>query len=192
MKEMMKIVISLFVIFTGAGLVLSYVYAKTSTIIYQAQVREKKEALKKMSPEAEKIEVTGKWTIYEKENEYYEARKGNKVIGYIASTIGKGYSSYIKVLVSTDPDLKIKAIDILSHAETPGLGDEIEKKDFKKQFEGKSLENIEIVKVETTDRIQAISGATISSRAVTNGVKEAMKLLNENYAKRSSKEGVKE
>ncbi|MBI5199566.1 MAG: FMN-binding protein, partial [Nitrospirae bacterium] len=69
-----------------------------------------------------------------------------------------------------------------------GLGDEIEKKDFKKQFGGKSLENIELVKVETKDKIQAISGATISSRAVTKGVKEAVKLLNEKYGKGLSKE----
>ncbi|MEK6689671.1 MAG: RnfABCDGE type electron transport complex subunit G [Nitrospirota bacterium] len=188
MREMLKIVISLFAIFVGAGLILSYVYAKTSTVIYNAQVREKEAALKKMSPEAEKINVAGKWLLYEKPNEYYEAKKGNKVISYIASTTGKGYSSYIKILVSTDPDLKIKAIDILSHSETPGLGDEIEKKDFKKQFEGKVLENIELLKVETKDKIQAISGATISSRAVTKGVKEAVKLLNEKYGKGLSKE----
>jgi len=97
-------------------------------------------------------------TLYEKPNEYYEAKKGNKTIGYIASTVGKGYSSYIKILVSTDLDIKIKSINILSHQETPGLGDEIEKDDFKRQFGGKALENIELVKVETKDKIQAISG----------------------------------
>ncbi len=188
MKEMFKIVISLFAIFVGSGLVLSYVYARTSTVIYNAQVQEKEEALRKMSPDAEKIEEAGKWTLYEKPNEYYEAKKGKKVIGYVASTVGKGYSSYIKILVSTDPDIKIKSINILSHQETPGLGDEIEKEVFKKQFDGKSLENLELVKVETTDKIQAISGATISSRAVTNGVKEAVKILNEKYGKGLPKE----
>ncbi len=188
MKEMLKIVVSLFVIFVVAGLVLSYVYARTSTVIYQAQVREKEEALRKMSPEAEKIDEAGKWTLYEKPNEYYAAKKGNKAIGYIASTVGKGYSSYIKILVSTDLDIKIKSINILSHQETPGLGDEIEKEDFKRQFGGKAIENLELVKVETTDKIQAISGATISSRAVTNGVKEAVKILNEKYGKGLSKE----
>lgn len=192
MKEILRIVISLFVIFVVAGLILSYVFAKTSPVRYWAEVREKEEALKKMAPEADKINETGKWTIYEKENEYYEAKKADRLIGYIISTVGKGYSSYIKILVSTDPGIKIKSINILSHGETPGLGDEIEKESFKKQFEGKVLENIELVKVETKDKIQAISGATISSRAVTNAVKEAVKTLNEKYTKSSSKEGAKE
>lgn len=188
---MLKIIISLFAIFVAAGLILSYVFAKTSPVRYWAEVKEKEEALKKMAPEADKIDEAGKWTIHEKENEYYEAKKGDKVIGYIISTVGKGYSSYIKILVSTDPDLKIKSINILSHGETPGLGDEIEKESFKKQFEGKALENIELVKVETKDKIQAISGATISSRAVTNGIKEAMAMLNKQYSKNPSKEGDK-
>jgi electron transport complex protein RnfG len=183
MKEMLKIVISLFVIFVSAGLILSYVFAKTSPVRYWVELKEKEEALKRMTPEADKIDKAGEWSIYEKKNEYYEAKKENKSIGYIASTVGKGYSSYIKILVSTDPDIKIKAIDILSHGETPGLGDEIEKEDFKRQFGGKKLENLELVKVETKDKIQAISGATISSRAVTNGVKEAVKMLNEKFAK---------
>lgn len=183
MKEILKIVMSLLAIFVVAGFVLSYVYARTSAVIYNAQVREKEEALRKMFPEAEKIDEAGKWALYDRENEYYEAKKENKVIGYIASTVGKGYSSYIKILVSTDPFLKIKSIEILSHGETPGLGDEIEKKDFKEQFQEKGLDNLELVKVETTDKIQAISGATISSRAVTNGVKEAIKMLNEKYRK---------
>ena len=77
--------------------------------------------------------------------------------------------------------MKIQSINILGHGETPGLGDEIEKDYFKKQFENKTLEQIELVKTEGTDKIQAISGVTISSRAVTNGVKEAMKLLKEKY-----------
>jgi len=66
MKEMLKIVVSLFAIFVVAGLVLSYVYARTSTVIYNAQVREKEEALRKMSPEAEKIDEAGKWDALRK------------------------------------------------------------------------------------------------------------------------------
>ena len=78
--------------------------------------------------------------------------------------------------------MKVKGIGILGHGETPGLGDEIEQDYFKKRFEGKSLEQLEVVKVEGTDKIQAISGATISSRAVTKGVRESVKLLKEKYS----------
>ncbi len=61
----------------------------------------------------------------------------------------------------------MQRINILGHAETPGLGDEIETESFKNQFIGKDMEHLKVVKTETTENIQAISGATISSRAVT-------------------------
>lgn len=182
MKEMIKITISLIVIFVTAGLIMAGVFANTAPIVAEAQKIEKEEALKKMMQDAENIVEAGKWAPYHKHAEYYEGKKGGETIGYIASTYGKGYSSYISVLVSVGKDIKIKSINILSHGETPGLGDEIEKEYFKKRFEGKMLEQLEIVKVEGTDKIQAISGATISSRAVTNGVKEAVKLLKEKYS----------
>jgi electron transport complex protein RnfG len=85
------------------------------------------------------------------------------------------------VLVAVGPDFAVKKINVLHHAETPGLGDEIEAEWFKKQFEGKDLEHLEVIKGETEDKIQAITGATISTRAVTNGVKDAVAMLKERY-----------
>jgi electron transport complex protein RnfG len=181
MKEMFKITISLVIIFVAAGVIMASVFAKTSPIKIEAEKREKEEALKKLMPEAEAIKEAGKWEPFGKHAEYYEGIKDGKAVGYIASTYGKGYSSYISILVAVDPALKVKQISILDHGETPGLGDEIEQEYFRKRFEGKSLDQLVVVKVEGTDKIQAISGATISSRAVTNGVKEAVKLLKEKY-----------
>ena len=102
-------------------------------------------------------------------------------IGYIASTAGKGYSCFIQMLVSIDTGLKVKEIKILHHGETPGLGDQVEEKSFLNQFTGKTLNQIVLVKTETKENIQAISGATISSRAVTNGVKDAVQTLVDKY-----------
>ena len=69
---------------------------------------------------------------------------------------------------------------MLHHAETPGLGDEIQKDYFKNQFKGKSIDNLVVVKTETPDKIQAITGATISSRAVTeDGVRKGVEMLKE-------------
>lgn len=184
MKEMIKITVSLIAIFVAAGLIMAGVFAKTAPIMAAAQEREKKEALGKLIPDADKdgIREAGKWEPFGKHAEYYDARKGNEAVGYIASTYGKGYSSYISVLVATGTDLKVRKISILGHGETPGLGDEIEQEYFLKRFENKAIEQLEVVKVEGTDKIQAISGATISSRAVTNGVREAVKLLQEKYS----------
>ena len=102
-------------------------------------------------------------------------------MAFIASTAGKGYSSFIQMLVSLDTDMRIRDVNILSFNETPGLGDQILEKSFIGQFKGKSLPQIVLIKGETKDNIQAISGATISSRGVTNGVKDAVQMLVEKY-----------
>jgi Na+-translocating ferredoxin:NAD+ oxidoreductase subunit G len=166
-KDILKITLNLVVIYLIGGLILAVVYARTSPIMYKNAVREKETALKKLMPYADRIEKIGDWSIHEKHSEYYIAKKENAVIGYIIQSFGKGYSSYINTLIAVDKDFKVLRINILGHAETPGLGDEIESDSFKNQFTGKDLEHLKVVKNDTTEYIQAISGATISSRAVT-------------------------
>ncbi|MCX8027119.1 MAG: RnfABCDGE type electron transport complex subunit G [Thermodesulfovibrionales bacterium] len=177
-KDIIKITLNLVVVYLIGGLLLAGVYAKTSPIMYKNAIVEKERALKKLLPDADKIEKLGDWKIHEKPAEYYIANKAGKPIGYIIQSYGKGYSSYINVLIALDTNLKVLKIDILSHAETPGLGDEIETPDFKNQFVGKGLEQIRLVKGETKENIQAITGVTISSRAVTDdAVKNAVAFL---------------
>ena len=105
-------------------------------------------------------------------------------IGYIAEGYGKGYSSYIHILTSVDKNFLVKKISILGHAETPGLGDEIEKDYFLNQFVGKSADKLVVIKGETEDKIVAITGATISTRAVTeDGVRMGVEMLQEKLSK---------
>lgn len=165
-KDIIKITANLVIVYLIGGAILAAVYAKTSPIMYRNAVIEKERALKTLMPDADNIEKMGDWTVHEKHAEYFIAKKGNDTIGYVVQSFGKGYSSYINVLIAADKDLKVQKIEILSHAETPGLGDEIEKNDFKKQFKDKDIDHIKLVKTETTEYIQAISGVTISSRAV--------------------------
>lgn len=177
-KDIIKITLNLVIVYLIGGFILAGVYAKTSPIMYKNAVIEKERALKKMLPEADKIEKLGDWKIHEKSAEYFVAKKGDKPTGYIIQSFGKGYSSYINVLIAVDTDFKILKIDILSHAETPGLGDEIETPEFKGQFVGKSLNQIKLVKTDTKENIQAVTGVTISSRAVTDdAVKNALTFL---------------
>ncbi len=182
MKEMLKITLSLVVIFVAAGLIMGLSYKFTSPIKFAAEKKEKEEALKKMAPDAtDPIQPSGKWTVHSKNLEYYIAKSSGKPVAYIATTSGKGYSSFIQMLVSLDTDMKIRDINILSFNETPGLGDQILEESFIGQFKGKSLPQIVLIKGETKDNIQAISGATISSRGVTNGVKDAVQMLVDKY-----------
>lgn len=182
MKEMLKITLSLVAIFIAAGLIMGITYKYTSPVKFYAEKKEKEEALKKMAPDAtEPIQPSGKWTVHSKNLEYYVAKSGGKPVAYIATTSGKGYSSFIQMLVSLDTDMRIRDVNILSFNETPGLGDQILEKSFIGQFKGKTLPQIVLIKGETKDNIQAISGATISSRGVTNGVKDAVQMLVDKY-----------
>jgi len=166
-KDIIKITLNLVVIYLIGGLILAVVYARTSPIMFKNAVIEKEAALKKLMPDADKIEKIGDWSIHEKHSEYFVAKKGDNIIGYIIQSFGKGYSSYINTLIAVDKDFRVQRINVLGHAETPGLGDEIETDSFKNQFKDKDVEHLKVLKTETTEYIQAISGATISSRAVT-------------------------
>lgn len=166
-KDILKITLNLVVIYLIGGLILAVVYARTSPIMFRNAVIEKEAALKKLMPDADKIEKIGDWSIHEKHSEYFVAKKGDNIIGYIIQSFGKGYSSYINTLIAVDKDFRVQRINVLGHAETPGLGDEIETDSFKNQFKDKDVEHLKVLKTETTEYIQAISGATISSRAVT-------------------------
>jgi len=185
--DMFKIVINLVVIYVVGGLIIAAVYGWASPIIFKNNKEMREKALKAMMPEAETITPIGEWWPHKKHAEYLEAKAGGETIGYVLETLGKGYSSYISTLIALDKNLVVQKIDILHHAETPGLGDEVENPKWKGQFAGKSLNQLKLVKEEGTDNIQAVSGATISSRAVTNdngggGVYPAVKMLTDALA----------
>ena len=182
MKEMFKVTLSLVIIFIVAGLIMAFVFTQTAPVVKIAKEREETAARKKMMPDADEIKEAGVWHTPEgKSGKYFECKKGGQPIGYLISTLGKGYSSYINILVSVSNDLKINAIKILGHGETPGLGDEIDQAYFQKRFEGKTLDKLVVEKIEGSEKIQAISGATISSRAVTKGVRDAVTELTAKY-----------
>jgi electron transport complex protein RnfG len=177
-RDMVKISLNLVVVYVVGGALLAAVYVKTSPIIYQNSIKEKKAALEKIMPEANRIEKLGEWTVHDKKAEYYIAKKDSLVCGYCIESYGKGYSSLIHVLLAVDTACRVKRMSVLSHAETPGLGDEIEAGWFKNQFAGKVSAQMKVIKSATSENIQAISGATISSRAVTeDAVKNALEYL---------------
>jgi len=118
---------------------------------------------------------------------YYEANDDNgTLLGYIINAEGKGYSSTIKAMVAVSVDYTIQKVKILEQQETPGLGTNCEKPEFLQRFIGKKYENYAAgfsLKVDKDGgNIQSISGATITSRAVTKAIREAMdKLIAKTY-----------
>jgi electron transport complex protein RnfG len=98
--------------------------------------------------------------------------------------LGQGYSSTIRTVVGVDREMSITGIKVAFQQETPGLGTRVEEVKrgqktswFQDQFKGKKIEQLEVVRAKDPARIEAITGATISSKAVTNSVREALTKL---------------
>ena len=177
MNDIIKVTINLVLICAAAGVILSATWALTDPVKTARENEEREQALKGLVPVATSIKPVKDVAIAGKEGIIYKALNGDKTEGYIVLSYGKGYSSFIKLLVAVDADMKVTGIDVLGHGETPGLGDQITNDWFKDRFKGKGIDNLVVVKGETQTDIQAISGATISSRGVTRGVKEAVEAL---------------
>ena len=114
--------------------------------------------------------------------EVYEGIKDGQVIGYTIKTSSKGYGGAIELMVGISKDGKITGVEIGNHSETPGLGSKATEPMFKNQYVDKDvLNSLLVVKGSTNNdnEISAISGATITSNGVTNGVNAAMKIYNE-------------
>ncbi len=103
----------------------------------------------------------------------YDVRfKDGSLAGHVAKATGQGYADKIEVLVGLDADGKtITGLFILDQKETPGLGNRILEKQWREQFVDKSTDTPLVVvkdKAKKTHEVDSISGATITSRSVTN------------------------
>ncbi|MBR6620191.1 MAG: RnfABCDGE type electron transport complex subunit G [Clostridia bacterium] len=95
-------------------------------------------------------------------------------IGYVFTTAAKGYGGDVKIMVGVNADGTVAGVQILSLSETPGLGMNATKPSFLEQFIGKTL-GIAVNKNEPAENeIKALTGATITSKAVTSAVNTAL------------------
>ena len=91
-------------------------------------------------------------------------------VGYVFTSEAKGYGGTVSVMVGIGADGAITGIEILSHAETPGLGANAVKPEFKDRFIGKSGELTVDKNSNDGQNVQAITAATITSKAVVSAV----------------------
>ena len=173
-----RMIFTLVAIAVVVSVALAFVNTKTEPVILQNNENQLQESLKSVI-RAEKFEI-----LSETEQEtVYAAKNGETVVGYCVVNSQKGYGGDVKVMTGVDTNGKVTAIEILEHAETPGLGANAEKDAFKFQFAGKTKE-IGVEKNNPGENdIQAISGATITSKAVTNAVNAAIQKAEEAAAK---------
>lgn len=112
----------------------------------------------------------------------YQGIKDGLTTAVAYSVSGQGYAGEIKLIIGIKADGELLGVRVLSHTETPGLGDkiEIEKDDWMYSFDGLSLNNLSAEKwavKKDGGKFDQFSGATITPRAVINAVKQGLDLF---------------
>jgi len=167
-SSIFKIGINLTIACLLSGAIISGVYVITAPVAAEKREAMKTQAMKELVADAQSFKaVSGKAG-------WYAAMKDGKVMAYVVPAESKGYGGAIKMLTAVSLDGRDLGYQILSHNETPGLGDNATHPKFSNQFIGKKAQDLEVVKVPTDKNIQALTGATITSRAVTKGIREAV------------------
>ena len=159
MKEITRYSIVLLVICLISAGMLALIYNIAEPRINQQRKLEEERAIEEVLPQApdviEKVEQEGLV--------FYKAKDAQgQFIAYVFITEAYGYSSNIRTVVSLKPNGKIMAIKVLEHQETPGIGSRITEDEFLNQFKNKNI----------NEQFDAITGATISSGAVIDSIKE--------------------
>ncbi len=138
-------------------------------------------AIKQRSIKAQKNGITKSYIAYDAFNDT------NDVAGHVIKASGQGYADKIELLLGLDKTgEKITGIFILDQKETPGLGNRIIEEGFRSQFAGKSSDTPLVVikgKSAKQNEIDAISGATISSRSVADIINSAIGDVKKEIAK---------
>jgi len=186
-----NMVFTLFMVTLLASTALALVYEATKGPIEEAKRLKKMNAIGEVVPEFDNdpgTEVrklgTGKDTLY-----FYRAWMGDEVSGIaVESYTYTGFSGLVKIMVGFLPDGTIYGTSVLEHAETPGLGDKMIKEksldktsglSWSSQFEGKNPKNYRLKVRKDDGDVDAITAATITSRAFCDAIQRAYDGLQE-------------
>ncbi len=172
-NSMFKITLNLTLAAFLSGVIIAVVYYFTAPIAEIQRIRMKEQSMKDLVPTATAFNpVEGK-------TEWYRAEKDGELLAYLIMTSEKGFDGHVKMFLAASTDQKVIGFKVLSHKETPGLGDQAFQPKFADQFNGKVYQQLELVKMQEEGKILAVTGATITSRAVTNAIKKALVELEE-------------
>lgn len=162
MKEIIYLGVFLAVVSAIAAGLLAGTYLITTAKIGEQTAAELQASLKAIIPEAERFteENTG----------FFIGYRGTIEAGTCQKVAAKGYAGNIDLLVGINNQGKVTGVKILKINETPGLGQNATEIKFLEQFIGKTRDD----KLKAKEDIQAITGATITSQAVSDGVKKAL------------------
>ena len=173
-NDIIKPVVVLLSICIVIPLALSVTNAVTKDRIVRLEKQKAEETMKSLI-EADRFEELE----FGDENKikYNMAVKDGNVVGYVFETSANGYGGAVSVMTAVNTDGTVKSVAILDVSnETPGLGQNAQKESFYSQYAGKKIDII-LVKNSADDKnneVDAMTGATITSNAVTEAVNMAL------------------
>lgn len=195
-STLIKDAIILFVITLIAGSALGYSYGITKGPIEKAEEDAKQQAYQSVYKDAEQFSNDDSIDKKVKDSEKFfkdNDISGAKIeevavaqdasgesIGYVISFAAtEGYGGEISLSMGMTNEGEITGFEVLKASETPGLGMKCKEDAFKNQFAGINADSIEYTKdgAKADNEIDAISGATITTKAVTKGVNAAIAFL---------------
>ena len=178
--------ISLFLICIVVTAALALTNNVTADKIAYNELLSKNQSMKNVCPEAQSFDELIPDVLYEGKNE------GGETVGYAISTATQGYGGQVKVMTGI-MDGKIIGVDVFyNDDETPGLGKNTSNASFRDQYKGLTADGAVNVSKDSSSgqTVDAVTSATISSRAVTKAVNEASKIYNENVGTVSATGGA--
>ncbi|MFO7865025.1 MAG: RnfABCDGE type electron transport complex subunit G [Salinivirgaceae bacterium] len=176
-----NMVITLFAVTFIASATLGGIYELTKEPIKKALQAKKEASIKQVLPEFDKLESYK--VLYEEGGdslEFNEAYLNGEHIGTAIETYtDNGFSGRFKIMVGFLPNGNINNTAVLEHKETPGLGDKMEasKGDFPDQFKGLEPTKPNLTVKKDGGKVDAITAATITSRAFCDAIERANKAL---------------
>ncbi|MFQ5454837.1 MAG: RnfABCDGE type electron transport complex subunit G [Nitrospirota bacterium] len=112
---------------------------------------------------------------------FYIGRSDEQVVGTAFVVVAPdGYGDKIEIMMGVNHKREITGIEILSHRETPGLGERITNKEWRDSFKGRSVANTRFSVKKDGGDIDQFTGATISPRAVVKAVKRGLEFYQKN------------
>ena len=174
--------ISLFLICLVVTALLALTNNVTADKIGENEQASKEQSMQNVCPEAKSFDEIDKDVLY-----LGKDSDGNPV-GYAISTATQGYGGQVKVMTGIDTNGSIIGVDVFyNDDETPGLGKNTSNEKFQGQYKGLNVEQDIVVSKDDTEgdaqTVDAVTSATISSRAVTKAVNEACRIYKEYTAK---------
>lgn len=175
-KAILLPALALLLIAGVSSFLLAFVNDVTAPIIAEREAAENAEAMAAVLPEAASFSEEKTVTLPDDGDAivYYEGLDSTgALIGYVFTASGAGYGGDVSVMTGVDMDGVVTNIEITGINETPGLGMRAQEESFLSQYIGKSG-SLTVSKTAAGDEIQALTGATITSTAVTDAVNAAL------------------